>query len=118
MKNLSILLILLSFNSFATGGFECRGIDSNVAISGMTSRIAGSPIVGDLQLTLTDNSTVTIAKEQIVGYWNEFDKIKLKAITNDASDVLAELNVAKFFYRTTGYLILGKRHYKVRCDVE
>ena len=94
------LSLLASVNSYATGGFFCNAeirnndIQVDVQISGTTGRVIGNPLVANLIFSIDNMSDLRfeIPKEDVVGYWNLNNELKLNALDNQAMESVVLLN--------------------------
>jgi hypothetical protein len=119
MKYLSILLMILSFNVYATGGFDCISNDKKVEIYGTTGRFWGNPLIGELGL-IVDGVESKIAKDQIIGYWNMDTELKLIAVDSEFADQMLLLKVEQklISHKFKGTAQLKDRTVKVECTIE
>ena len=119
MKLISFLLLLMSFNVYATGGFDCASKDKKVEIYGTTGRIIGNPLVGELGL-IVDGVETKIAKDNILGYWNMDTELKLIALDQDYIEPVLILKVEQeiISYKFKGTAQFKDRTVKVECIVE
>lgn len=119
MKYLSILLMMLSFNAYATGGFDCISNDKKVEIYGTTGRFWGNPLIGELGL-IVDGVESKIAKDQIIGYWNMDTELKLIAVDSEFADQMLLLKVEQklISHKFKGTAQLKDRTVKVECTIE
>ncbi len=94
------LSLLASVNSYATGGFFCNAeirnndIQVDVQISGTTGRVNGNPLVENLIFSIDNMSDLQfeISKENVVGYWNYNNELKLNALDSQAMESVVLLN--------------------------
>lgn len=76
MKKLFILLsLMISTQTFATGGFECNSLDGKLVMYGTTASVAGNPLIA--LTVLKGEEEVSYSRTQIVGYWNYGPELKL-----------------------------------------
>lgn len=83
MKRLFVLLsLVISTQTFATGGFECSSLaDGKLLMYGTTGSVAGNPIIA--LTVLEDEKEVNYSRGQIVGYWNYGPELKLSVVDED-----------------------------------
>jgi hypothetical protein len=94
------LSLLASVNSYATGGFFCNAeirnndIQVDVQISGTTGRVIGNPLVANLIFSIDNMSDLRfeIQRENVVGYWNLNNELKLNALDEQAMESVVLLN--------------------------
>ncbi len=126
---LSLMLFSFSVNAFATGGFHCVGkirtadAQVNIHVSGSTSRVEGSPLLGNLIVDIDRLSDLRfeIPKERVVGYWNGDNFLLINAIDREAMHSEIKMN-----YNTKinkGIMIVDFQGIKattkkVKCEIE
>ena len=126
---LSVMLLSFSFNSFATGGFHCVGkirtadVQVDINVSGSTSRMEGSPLLGNLLVDIDGLSDLKfeIPKERIVGYWSNDNFLMINTIDSELMHSEIQLN-----YNTKinkGIMVVNFQGIKattknVKCEIE
>lgn len=126
MKSILVLsLALFSFNSFATGGFDCElklSPTLTANISGTTGRVVGNPLVGPLYITKDNYETVSeISRDLVVGYYNYNSELKILALNEDVSETVVEIDYNSRYKKGSAKIFLDGINYRthaIKCEFE
>lgn len=122
-KILLLLIVCLSFNARASGGFVCYDKDKKVSVEGILGRSAGDPISS--VKFLKNKVSSEIPSERLIQYKSNADEFYLLALSSDSSQILFELNTTKKKdpngRATKGSLVIKEpdnKKWNVVCDFE
>lgn len=77
-----VVTLLLSTQTFATGGFECISLkDGELVLFGTTARMAGEPIIS--LSAIEGKKTISYTRDQVAGYWNYGNELKLAVLDDE-----------------------------------
>ena len=102
---LSLILLLSSLSTFATGSLYCATPAKEYEFFGTTGRVPGNPLVGSL-LVNTEAQTEEFPKSQVVGYWAMDDTVSF-AVTDSNAEKLVYRVETKMVYNDEGPASVG-----------